>query len=112
MNASLISTNMKDENLNLQDHLDSGKLSEQYDIYAPSVYGKILNMVNHVPIAENILEHVFLKSNVLQKNPGSLQSPLLMLINQASGKTQRTIKALEIFKACCSGTSIGIKSPE
>lgn len=107
-----MSTNMKENNINQQDQMDNVILSEQYDRYAPPVYGKILNMVNHVPIADNILEHVFLKSNVLQNNPGSLQSPLLVLINQATGKTQRTIKALEIFKACCSGTSIKIKDPE
>lgn len=102
---------MKKEN-DIMIHKENTAFSDYYDKYAAPVYGRILNMVNHVPIADRILEQVFIKSNLDQNDPATLQSPLVKLINQASGKTQRTLKALEIFKACCAGTSICIKDPD
>ncbi len=88
-------------------------LEDQYDRYAPPVYGKILNIVQHVPIANSILEDVFV--NVLvEAEPSSpeLKSPLLTMIHYATDKSKKTIKALEIFRTCCSGASISIINKE
>ena len=34
---------------------------EIYDLYAPAVYGKILGIVHKAPIADKLLEKVFIK---------------------------------------------------
>ncbi|MEP6676935.1 MAG: hypothetical protein ABJA78_17365 [Ferruginibacter sp.] len=83
---------------------------ETYDLYAPPVYGKILSIVHKGPIANKILEKVFINT---YKNKSSLsyplQGPLVSLLNQAREESYKTIKALTIFRECCSGATISIQ---
>ncbi|GAB3016690.1 hypothetical protein GCM10027284_39730 [Cyclobacterium sediminis] len=78
---------------------------ELYDIYAPPVYRKILNIVHKGPIAGKVLEKVFV-SAYSDNDTFPLRSPLMSLIDIANEKSSKTMKALTIFNECCSGTSI------
>ncbi|ABG57737.1 hypothetical protein [Cytophaga hutchinsonii] len=80
---------------------------ELYDFYAPVVYSKVLRIVHKDQIAEKILEKVFL-SAYTNNETFPLRSPLMSLIDIAHEKSCKTIKALAIFNACCSGASISI----
>ncbi|PZX56091.1 hypothetical protein LV84_02459 [Algoriphagus ratkowskyi] len=85
---------------------NSRKLTpELYDVYAPPVYGKILSIVQQDPIAGKVLEKVFL-SAYTNNETFPLRSPLMSLIDIAKEKSSKTIKALAIFRECCSGASI------
>ncbi|MEO6488991.1 MAG: hypothetical protein ABIO04_03545 [Ferruginibacter sp.] len=80
---------------------------ELYDLYAPAVYGKIISIVHKGPIANKILEKVFIAAYANNNNPLSpFQSPLISLLNQAREKSYKTVKALTIFNESCSGRSI------
>lgn len=80
---------------------------ELYDFYAPLVYSKVLSIVHEDQIAEKIFEKVFL-SAYINDETFPLRSPLLSLIDIAHEKSCKTIKALAIFNACCSGASMSI----
>tara|TARA_R110002020_G_C15706496_1_gene721487 strand:- start:149 stop:457 length:309 start_codon:yes stop_codon:yes gene_type:complete len=80
---------------------------ELYDKYAPPVYGKIFSIVGKESIAERIHEKVFV-SAYRGHSSFPLRSPLMSLIDMADEKSNKTIKALEIFRACCHGSSISI----
>mgnify|MGYP003645259332 CR=1 FL=1 len=80
---------------------------EVYDKYASPVYRKIFNMVGQESIAERIHEKVFIYA-FRDDTTFPLRSPLMSLIDIADEKSSKTIKALEIFRACCHGTSVGI----
>lgn len=75
--------------------------SEQYDLYAPAVYGKILGIVHKGPIAEKVLEKIFKDAFTKKDASGSLNSPLLTLLNASREKSYKTIQALNIFRDCC-----------
>lgn len=82
---------------------------ELYDLYAPPVYGKILGIVHKAPIADKILEKVFITAYTKENpNPNSLQSPLMSLLNQAREKSYKTIKALTILNECFAGATIQV----
>ncbi len=83
--------------------------SEIYDLYAPAVYGKILGIVHKVPIADKLLEKVFIEG-LQDKNLFSniARPPLLSLLNQSREKCYQTIKALNIFNECCAGSSVSM----
>ncbi|HMK02553.1 MAG TPA: hypothetical protein VK489_00095 [Ferruginibacter sp.] len=84
--------------------------SEIYDLYAPAVYGKILGIVHKGPIADKILEKVFIdafKNKTAHNN--HLKTPLMSMLNQAREKSYKTIRALSIFTECCAGCSVCIK---
>ena len=81
---------------------------ELYDKFAPPVYGKILSIVHQDPIAGKVLEKVFI-SAYTDDETFPLRSPLMSLIDLASEKSNKTIKALTIFRECCSGASISLK---
>jgi hypothetical protein len=83
--------------------------SELYDLYAPAVYGKILGIVHKVPIADKLLEKVFIKG-LQDKNlfANIAKPPLLSLLNQSRKKCYQTIKALNIFNECCAGASVSV----
>lgn len=84
------------------------KLSnELYDMYAPPVYGKILSIVKREPIAEKLFEKVFV-SAYTNDMTFPVRSPLMSLIDIAQEKSNKTINALTLFSACCSGTTISI----
>ena len=80
-----------------------------YDLYAPAVYGKILSIINKEQIADRILEKVFVNA---YKNfsASNLQTPLTLLLNEARKKSNKTIQALNIFRECCSGSTVYIKN--
>lgn len=79
-----------------------------YDVYAPAVYGKILSIINKEQIADRLLEKVFV--NAYKPPPAShLQTPLTSLLNEARKKSNKTIQALNIFRECCSGSTVHIK---
>lgn len=78
-----------------------------YDLYAPPVYGKIFSIVHKAPIAGKVLEKVFV-SAYSEGSSFPLRSPLMSLIDIANEKSRKTIKALAIFRECCSGASISI----
>lgn len=80
---------------------------ELYDFYAPVVYNKVLSIVHEGQIAEKIFEKVFL-SAYINNETFPLRSPLMSLIDIAHEKSSKTIKALTIFNACCSGASTSI----
>jgi len=83
--------------------------SEIYDSYAPAVYGKILSIVHEVPIAEKILEKVFVASlNDKTVFNNTLLTPLITLLNQSRKKSDKIIKALNIFNECCAGATVCI----
>ncbi len=84
---------------------------ELYDFYAPPVYGKILRIVQKDPIADKLLEQVFVKAYTSDKT-FPLRSPLMSLIDLAQEKSRKTIKALTIFNECCSGSSSSIADQE
>lgn len=80
-----------------------------YDLYAPAVYGKILSIVHKGPIADKILEKVFInmyKGN--QPTAYHLQAPLIRLLNHAREDSYKIVKALILFRECCSGSSVHI----
>ncbi|WP_339706117.1 hypothetical protein [Algoriphagus aquimarinus] len=81
---------------------------ELYDKFAPPVYGKILSIVHKGPIAGKLLEKVFVSAYTNDKT-FPLRSPLMSLIDLAREKSNKTIKALTIFRECCSGASISLK---
>jgi len=81
---------------------------ELYDKFAPPVYGKILSIVHKGPIAGKLLEKVFVSAYTNDKT-FPLRSPLMSLIDLAREKSNKTIKALTIFRECCSGASINLK---
>jgi len=85
--------------------------NEMYDLYAPPVYGEILSIVQKGPIAEKVFEKVFVSAYTNDKT-FPLRSPLMSLIDIAHEKSSKTIKALIIFNACCSGTTISIADKE
>ena len=80
-----------------------------YDLFAPVVYGQIIRVVPQVPIANKILEKVFMNAfrNRMVMH-SSLRSPLITLLNQSRDKTQATLEALYIFRECCAGASVNI----
>ena len=83
--------------------------SEIYDLYAPAVYGKILGIVHKEPIADKILEKVFIKAFEDKDLFANIsRPPLISLLNQARKKCYQTIKALNIFNECCAGSSVSI----
>ncbi len=95
-------------NKNQQNLKQNNKLTpELYDRYAPPVYGKIFSIVHKGPIAQRILENVFVLAYVNNKT-FPLRSPLMSLIDIADEKSNKTMKALTIFRECCSGTSISL----
>ena len=78
-----------------------------YDVCAPAVYGKIMSIVNQPQIAEVLLEKVFV--NAFQNEETftkSKRSPLITLLEKSGDKTEKTAKALNIFRECCSGTTV------
>ena len=80
---------------------------ELFDQYSPAVYGKILSIVNKEPIAEKMLEKVFVSAYT--NDPSfPLRSPMLSLIDLAHERTNKTLKAIMIFNECCSGVSVSI----
>jgi hypothetical protein len=83
--------------------------SEIYDLYAPAVYGKILGIIHKVPIADKILEKVFIKGfQDKELFANTSRPPLISLLNQSREKSYQTIKALNIFNECCAGASISM----
>ncbi|SFB28005.1 hypothetical protein [Algoriphagus aquimarinus] len=80
---------------------------ELYDKFAPPVYGKILSIVHQGPIAGKVLEKVFV-SAYTKDETFPLRSPLMSLIDLAQERSRKTVKALTIFRECCSGASISI----
>ena len=76
--------------------------SQIYDLLAPTVYGKILSIVHKGPIADSVLEKVFVNA-FLNKNyfTNSLSSPLITLLNASNSKSTRTMKALSLLRDCC-----------
>ena len=80
---------------------------ELYDFYAPLVYSKVLSIVHEDQIAEKVFEKVFLLAYT-NNETFPLRSPLMSLIDIADEKSSKTIKALTIFNACCSGASSSI----
>lgn len=94
--------------INQKNQKISSKLTpELYDKFAPPVYGKILSIVDENPIAEKLLEKVFISAYTTDKT-FPLRSPLMSLIDLANEKSTKTIKALKIFRECCAGTSVSI----
>jgi hypothetical protein len=86
---------------------------ELYDLYAPAVYGKILSIVDNRPIADKMLEKVFINALKHKNIPVyKLHTPLISLLNHSTEKTNKTIKALNIFRECCAGASIHIADQE
>lgn len=84
-----------------------------YDIYAPVVFNKILTIIPTQKIANKILENVFLNMYVHKNIPASqLRSPLLSMLDHANEKSNKTIKALKLFRECCGGTNICIAGTE
>lgn len=96
---------MKKNKMQEDSEIKNNLTSELYDKYAPPVYRKILSVVQQDPIAERIHEKVFL-SAYTNNSTFPLRSPLMSLIDIANEKSSKTIKALEIFRACCSGASV------
>lgn len=83
--------------------------SEQYDLYAPALYGKILSIVHKGPIAEKVLEKIFVDA-FTGKNAAtySLLSPLSTLLNASREKSYKTIRALNLFRSCCEASGVCI----
>ena len=87
------------------------KLSPEkiYDVCAPAVYGKILSIVQEVPIANKVLEKVFVEAF---KNKdtfnGSSKSPLITLLDKSGDKSTKTLKALNVFRECCEGSTLSL----
>jgi len=87
---------------------DNCKLTpELYDLYAPTVYSKVLSIVHKEQIAEKIFVKVFTLAYT-NNNSFPVRSHLMSLIDLAHEKSCKTVKALAIFSACCSGASISI----
>lgn len=87
------------------------KLSHEklYDVCAPAVYGKILSVVKQPPIADKILEKVFVNAfNDEDTFTGSFKSPLITLLEKSDDKSNKTLTALNIFRECCAGSTISI----
>ena len=97
---------------NQDDKQDNCKLTpELYDLYAPTVYSKVLSIVHEEPIAEKIFVKVFTFAYT-NNSTFPLRSPLASLIDLAHEKSCKTVKALAIFSACCSGATISICDKE
>lgn len=77
-------------------------------MYAPPVYGKILSIVHKDPITGKVLDKVFV-SAYTDSETFPLRSPLMSLIDLARKKSNKTIKALTIFRECCSGASVSLE---
>lgn len=83
--------------------------SEQYDLYAPPLYGKILSIVHKGPIAEKVLEKVFVDAFTgKNSSENSLLSPLITLLNASREKSYKTIRALNLFRDCCEASGVCI----
>ena len=80
---------------------------EIYDLYSPPVYGKILSIVHKGPRAGKILEKIFFSAYTKDKT-FPLRSPLMSLIDLAHEKSTKTVEALTIVSACCSGSTVSI----
>jgi hypothetical protein len=80
-----------------------------YDLYAPAVYGNILRIVPQKPIAEKVLEKVFLdafRNRAALHN--SLRAPLTNLLNHSRDKSKSILRALQILNESCHGTTASI----
>jgi hypothetical protein len=99
---------------NLEKEADNWALTpSMYDVYLPAVYGKILGIVHKEPIANKILEKVFMDIYATKKAQDyKLQPPLITLLNHAREKSYQTIKALTMFRECCSGASVHMTGKE
>jgi len=85
--------------------------SKTYDLYAPLVYTSILHRVPAGPIANKILEKVFVNAFTSKnKTSFTIHVPLVSLMNASREKSNLTMRALEIFRECCAGTTISINS--
>jgi hypothetical protein len=83
--------------------------SELYDLYAPAVYGRILSIVHKGPIADKILENIFINAfNDRSTLSHPLRSALISMLNKSREESYKTIRALNLFTECCAGSSIGI----
>lgn len=85
------------------------RLSQEkiYDVCAPAVYGKILSIVGQTPIADKVLEKVFVKAFRDGDLPDAGErSPLIELLNRSKEKSEKTVKALNFFRDCCAGTTV------
>lgn len=102
---------MTAENTEKRTKLNSLSNIALYDMYAPAVYGNILNIVPHEPIAESILQKVF--TNAFRNREAlhnSLRAPLTNLLNQSRDKSRKVVRALEIFRECCDGATVSMDS--
>jgi len=91
-----------------EDKQDNCKLTpELYELYAPAVYSKVLSIVHKDPIAEKVFEKVFMLAYT-NNNSFPVRSHLMSLIDMAHERSCKTVKALAIFSACCSGTTVSI----
>jgi len=87
--------------------------NEIYDLYAPTVYGKILSIVRKKPIANMILEKVFINALIDKNIPAhEFHTPLISLLNHSREKSYKTIKALIILAECCAGKTLHINDKE
>ena len=87
--------------------LEIDVISDMYDKYAPVLYGNIMRIVPQGPIADKILEKVFVAACTFHTNsPSSGQPQLISLLNEARKKSKKTMNALNIFRACCSGANV------
>jgi DNA-directed RNA polymerase specialized sigma24 family protein len=102
---------MQQDKIKENKHISHKLTNELYDLYAPPVYGKVLSIVQKDPIAEKVFEKVFVSAYTNDKT-FPLRSPLMSLIDLAHEKSHKTIKALNIFNACCSGTTVSITDKE
>ena len=102
----MISTTCKEKNIH-----NNLSQSEMYDLYAPAVYGHILRIVHQVPIAEKILEQVFVNSfNEKTVYKDTSLKPLVTLLNTSRKKSDKTVEALKIFNECCAGLTVCISN--
>jgi hypothetical protein len=89
--------------------------SKMYDLCAPAVYGKIMGMVQHRPIADLVHQKVFITAfsdkDYFVRSP---RSPLITLLNASHTKSNSIMKALNILKDCCeqSGVCVTVKKEE
>ena len=82
-----------------------------YDVFSQVVFNKILSIVPKEPIANKLLENVFVDMYV-NKNlpPAPVKSPLLSLLHHAHLKSNNTVKALAIFRECCGASAADMHS--
>ena len=83
--------------------------SEIYDLYAPAMYGKILSIVHKGPIADKVLEKVFVTAFTKKTDAeNSLLSPLVTLLNASREKSYKVVSALNLFRGCCEASGVCI----